>query len=398
MTDKQKVRDLESITNSYNDQHLMVITDLNSNQLSKQKISDFIKDIISDEQENSVVTASDGKIFCLDTSNADNISSGTLDEARLPKSGVTEGEYQYPVDLKVNDKGQIVSVAAGQPGGNNADASLSNLNQEGEKHFLNKSQITNCILEAPNGVVSYDNNIITIKAGLKILFPNGRNADRTLKNYEYTFNSDLIREYPTNSFNNGLLCVGLNLQTNQIEQSVPSANVIRKGKSSQLPDNYSGYFFNIDTNYINFYAEGILNSEYIYTFIADNISFKNGNVITLNEYSPLELLKQTDKVEITSWSFPDSSKAINLTLLASGQSYTQPVDGYYAISKTAGIQNGYVSMYSGGLGYTCPSPNAAGSCVLSIKTLKNASCVINYNATGDVNYFKFIPAKGAVNE
>ena len=398
MTDKQKVRDLESITNSYNDQHLMVITDLNSNQLSKQKISDFIKDIISDEQENSVVTASDGKIFCLDTSNADNISSGTLDEARLPKSGVTEGEYQYPVDLKVNDKGQIVSVAAGQPGGNNADASLSNLNQEGEKHFLNKSQITNCILEAPNGVVSYDNNIITIKAGLKILFPNGRNADRTLKNYEYTFNNDLIREYPTNSFNNGLLCVGLNLQTNQIEQSVPSANVIRKGKSSQLPDNYSGYFFNIDTNYINLYKEGILNSEYIYTFIADNISFKNGNVITLNEYSPLELLKQTDKVEITSWSFPDNRKAVNLTLLASGQSYTQPVDGYYAISKVSGKQNGYVSMYSAGLGFTSAAPNSTGNCVLSIWANAGLSCVINYDASGEVNYFRFVPAKGAVNE
>ena len=160
MTDKQKVRDLESITNSYNDQHLMVITDLNSNQLSKQKISDFIKDIISDEQENSVVTASDGKIFCLDTSNADNISSGTLDEARLPKSGVTEGEYQYPVDLKVNDKGQIISVAAGQPGGNNADASLSNLNQEGEKHFLNKFQITDCILDAPNGTVEFEGSLL----------------------------------------------------------------------------------------------------------------------------------------------------------------------------------------------------------------------------------------------
>ena len=36
MTDKQKVSELESITNSYNDQHLMVITDLYSNQLSKK--------------------------------------------------------------------------------------------------------------------------------------------------------------------------------------------------------------------------------------------------------------------------------------------------------------------------------------------------------------------------
>ena len=135
----------------------------------------------------------------------------------------------------------------------------------------------------------------------------------------------------------------------------------------------------------------------IYKSLTDNNKGNNPVTDTIN-WKKLDILTLEDMSTITSWSFPDSSKAVNLTLLASGQSYTQPVDGYYAISKTAGIQNAYVSMYSGGIGYACPSPNAAGSCVLSIKTLKNASCVINYNATGDVNYFRFIPAKGAVNE
>lgn len=394
MTDKQKVRDLESITNSYNDQHLMVITDLNSNQLSKQKISDFIKDIISDEQENSVVTASDGKIFCLDTSNADNISSGTLDEARLPKSGVTEGEYQYPVDLKVNDKGQIVSVAAGQPGGNNADASLSNLNQEGEKHFLNKFQITDCILDAPNGTVEFEGSTITIKQGLKVLIPDGFNADGSLKNIEYTLEEDLSRTYTT-TVKNGFLF--LNLHDGILYQTWQTGNYYLIGNNKTNISNFTGVFRNLDTNLTDYYDKGVA-QQGRYVCIADNVNSNNGVVSSITPYRPAELIKRSDKVEIASWSFPDSRKAVNLTLLASGQSYTQPVDGYYAISKTAGIQNAYVSMYSGGLGYACPSPNAAGSCVLSIKTLKNASCVINYNATGDVNYFRFIPAKGAVNE
>lgn len=110
------------------------------------------------------------------------------------------------------------------------------------------------------------------------------------------------------------------------------------------------------------------------------------------------ILRQSDKSEITSWSFPDKSRYEDLTLLESEKSYTHDVEGYYAISKKAGKENAYVSMYSGGLGYTCASPNMQGHCVLSIWAPANQSCVVNYDATGDVNYFRFIPAKGAVNE
>ena len=51
-------------------------------------------------------------------------------------------------------------------------------------NFLNKSQITNCILEAPNGVATFDGLTIKAKQGLKLLIPNGRNEDGTLNNIE----------------------------------------------------------------------------------------------------------------------------------------------------------------------------------------------------------------------
>ena len=50
--------------------------------------------------------------------------------------------------------------------------------------FSNK--LTNCILSAPNGVATHSGNSITLKAGLKVLIPNGRNADKSLKNIELT--------------------------------------------------------------------------------------------------------------------------------------------------------------------------------------------------------------------
>lgn len=57
-------------------------------------------------------------------------------------------------------------------------------------NFLNKTQITNCILEAPNGVATYSGANLTVKSGLKVLFSNGFNSDGTLNNVEFTFSSD----------------------------------------------------------------------------------------------------------------------------------------------------------------------------------------------------------------
>lgn len=58
---------------------------------------------------------------------------------------------------------------------------------------LNNFQITNCILEAPNGIATLSDLTITTKQGLKFLMPNGRNADGTLNNIERTVKQDANR-------------------------------------------------------------------------------------------------------------------------------------------------------------------------------------------------------------
>lgn len=73
-----------------------------------------------------------------------------------------------------------------------ANIGLDNLTSEGEKHFLNKTQVSNCILEAPNGIYNVLGPELVVQAELKFMIPQGRNAeDDTLKSQEYVIPSAL---------------------------------------------------------------------------------------------------------------------------------------------------------------------------------------------------------------
>ena len=54
-----------------------------------------------------------------------------------------------------------------------ADRDLSNLNVEGERHFIGMDQVRDCILEAPNGLPSRSGNTITLLANTILLCTSG---------------------------------------------------------------------------------------------------------------------------------------------------------------------------------------------------------------------------------
>lgn len=72
-----------------------------------------------------------------------------------------------------------------------ASKDFSDLSEEAEKHFINKNQVTNILLEAPNGVGSYSGSTLTIREGVKVLIPNGRNSDGTLKSIELVLRQNI---------------------------------------------------------------------------------------------------------------------------------------------------------------------------------------------------------------
>lgn len=74
-----------------------------------------------------------------------------------------------------------------------ATINLDNLTEAGEKHFLNKSQITNCILEVPQNInLELTDGVLTLKAGSKVIVPNGFEEDGTTLKFDYvTVESDV---------------------------------------------------------------------------------------------------------------------------------------------------------------------------------------------------------------
>lgn len=141
--DKQPVGQLPDLTQSNNDDEIMVITNDEYNQLKKEKISDLITDFTSTNENNALTKGTDGKLFVTDFGNASNITEGTLpvsvlpdipkdklpeiETDDLPDSGIIAGTYTYPTDIVVNSKGQVTSITEGQAGANNANQDLSNL-------------------------------------------------------------------------------------------------------------------------------------------------------------------------------------------------------------------------------------------------------------------------------
>ena len=74
-----------------------------------------------------------------------------------------------------------------------ADNNLSNLTETGEKHFLNKAQLSNCVLEVPQRIkLEFVNGVLTLKAGSQLLQPDGVNDDGNWMFKYKTVESDIV--------------------------------------------------------------------------------------------------------------------------------------------------------------------------------------------------------------
>ena len=342
--DKQPVGTLPDLTASSLDDEIMIITDSERSTLQKEKISDFLTDITSTDENNALTKGTDGKMFVTDFGNASNITEGTLPIDVLPSSGVTADTYAYPSSVTVNAQGQVTAIAEGTPSGANADTDLSNLTEEGEKHFLNKTQITNCILSAPNGVATFSGSTFTVKQGLKVLIPNGRNEDKTLKNIEYTVPEDKTINY-----------TGVGNKTYDftlLYGNTASWALSQNYQEADTPPTFNGvaqFYLNTKEN-IMYLNNNNTKWEPKTVAVLGKGRLENGVVTSFTPYQPVELLKRTDellkrtdKEEIASWSFPSGSFQ-TLSTPVQGSLYTATQDGYFVLSALTNTTYGYIAL------------------------------------------------------
>ena len=153
-------------------------------------------------------------------------------------------------------------------------------------------------------------------------------------------------------------------------------------------------------NYLNF---DIRELHFIYAQGNGSLYFKVDNAVT-----NLELLNVGEVMEAVNNVIPDnssliasyampSSRYIDLTLGASGATYTAPANGWFQLTKRTASTNQWVSLWNttvGGFGMRT-SPNESGAnvgCFVPVK--KGDVCTITYNATGELDRFRFLYAEG----
>lgn len=201
---------------------------------------------------------------------------------------------------------------------NNLDKLYSDIN------LSNSGLISNCILEAPNGIAEYENATITIKSGLKLLIPNGRDENLKLKNILHTLETDLMVN--VTDFGNSERILFITNSNTCI--ATLTQYYFAQDEEPQNADSANYVWFNPQTNILSQYNVAtedwdIINATQIGTITTESELVKN-----LKTHTPVSLIKECDKKKISSLSMP-SSKYIDIELGAANSEYVAPANGYY---------------------------------------------------------------------
>ena len=139
---------------------------------------------------------------------------------------------------------------------------------------------------------------------------------------------------------------------------------------------------------------------YVGNTIQDQTTIDVGEITEdLNSKADIDLgnLSNAGKIVGSGLGMPSNSYD-DLTLGASGDTYTAPADGYFFLHKACGITSAYLASSNTGNGYYDISwgPNfVADDLSLIIPVKKDDEIKIYYNATGTTKNFRFIYAEGS---
>lgn len=258
-----------------------------------------------------------------------------------------------------------------------------------------------------NGITSIDQvfngfgyigSTIWIDKGVKGLIPNGRNEDGTLRNIEYTNNKIMIPTFTggyADTFYLRLSSTGtLPNHSTQIRYDIKSFS------DAPIPTVGKWYSIYVEDENMFYYSDngGAYNKDStmdlgIYSTSANN------KITSLNPKLPFRAVDYNDKSEISDWGMP-SNKYIDLTLGASGSTYTAPANGWFQIDKITGISGFAYLVLRNNTSGICNNPSAynfnSGTLSAFVPAIKGDNIRVSYNATGNTTLFRFIYAQGEV--
>ena len=227
-------------------------------------------------------------------------------------------------------------------------------------------------------------NFIT---NVKFLIAKGYNTDGTYHNQEYIINSPIVAR---NDFgDNSIMFFRNNNGDYQIY------NITKRyylGELDYIPN--VGEVFQWYYNIIN--RMWYMHEQWEQTW--RQVDYANIGINTSTETNFKEVFKAldyNDKSTISGWSMP-SSRYINLSLAASGSTYTAPANGYFYLGKSHSSAGGIIDMQNITSKVRLQTSNVVANdyMFLYLPARKNDIIRINYRADGTLNGFMFIFAEG----
>lgn len=204
--------------------------------------------------------------------------------------------------------------------------------------------------------------------GVKGLIPNGRNADGSLKNIEFTVNNVLTTT--TLSSYSATIVLG-------------SGWINCSGSYSYNEVSNFNYEVNtIDNNCIAGYCE----------------KGTDGKITSFNSKQTFQAVDKNDTSWLSSLGMP-SARHIDLTLGASGTRYTAPANGYCFLEKNTGTTGKYITITNETTKIAETNSTSLANATLRayVQAKKGDSILVTYTATGETKYFRFVYAEGENN-
>lgn len=276
-----------------------------------------------------------------------------------------------------------------------------------EANVLN--YVTNCIISAPNGVPSYSGTTVTVQEGTNYLFPNGRNSNNSVKNVNFSLASAATGTITGST--SATYCVFVTSELDLIFANNINYFITNTQPTALNDTTTAGVWFNPQTNLI-YQCAATSSTPSWSTFegaICATLTYDGSTITAFNPIYPVELLKRSDKEEITGWSMPDGSRAIdnifNSTVTTTQQVYTAPCDGIVIVGSSAtaiGIKV-FARDKATGKAYTWTVIGLSSYYVLDkswVLVGKNDEVVVQLQAasgSATINLSRFTPMKGANN-
>ena len=231
--------------------------------------------------------------------------------------------------------------------------------------------------------------------GVKGLIPNGRNADGSLKNIEFTLDKVLAstRDWNVSNQYNQHIRLGLNtiFTSNGYVESVNMPTVNNYIMWYNPRDNIMRY--NDTNNSVTSIADYPIVEmiELGGTGAGDGTS----RITSFTPKTVFHALDYNDKSTISGWSMP-SSRYIDLTLGASGSTYRAPANGYFYLVKVAGKDMADIRFTNKtkDIVQELLPKTSTNWMYVRMEAQKGDVFEIVYNATGDTKKFRFIYAEG----